>query len=80
MKDFLLTALKEHSDVSSKRVSGFITLIYFLILMSAIAGYLWAKGLLQDHLNTLIVPCELLIAGFFGLTAFDKVIEKGEKK
>jgi hypothetical protein len=43
-------------------------------------GYMIKAGILQEHLNTLIVPCELLIGGFFGLTVFDKVIEKGVQK
>lgn len=54
MNEFLAKALSDAGEPSSKRLTGFIAFIFFLILISVCTGYCMVKASLEENLVTIL--------------------------
>ena len=78
MFKFMADALKTESDVSSKRLCGFLCTFVFLGIIIAAFVNFWVKDQMAGNISTLLGFLFAAIAAFFALTIAEAPWKKGE--
>lgn len=68
MKEFLKSMLSDGTDISSKRVCGFLAFVLFLAVVIAVVIYLWIHSMLENYLMIIFGALIATFCTFFGMT------------